>query len=36
MAQRFITNKAAILASALEPDPHIYSVQTDWISRLFP
>jgi|SRR5689334_1247827 len=36
MAQRFITNKAAILASALEPDLHIYSVQTDWISRLFP
>lgn len=34
MVQRFITNKAAILAAAVEPGPYIYSVQTDRISRL--
>ena len=36
MAQRFITNKAAILAATMEPGPYIYSVQTDRISRLYP
>jgi hypothetical protein len=36
MAQRFITNKAAILAAAAGPGPYIYSVQTDRISRLYP
>ena len=36
MAQRFITNKAAILAAAVEPGPYIYSVQRDRISRLYP
>jgi PIN like domain len=36
MAQRFITNKAAILAAAMEPGPYIYSVQMDRISRLYP
>jgi hypothetical protein len=36
MAQRFIINKAAILAAAVQRGPHIYSVQTDRISRLYP
>jgi hypothetical protein len=36
MAQRFITNKAAILTAAAEPGPYIYSVQMDRISRLYP
>ena len=36
MAQRFIINKAAILAAAVERGPYIYSVQTDRISRLHP
>lgn len=36
MTQRFITNKAAILAAAAKPGPYIYSVQTDRISRLYP
>lgn len=36
MAQRFITNKSAILAAAAQPGPYIYSVQTDRISRLYP
>jgi hypothetical protein len=36
MAQRFITNKAAILAAAVEPGPYIYSVLRDRISRLYP
>ena len=36
MAERFITNKAAILATAADPGPYIYSVQTDRISRLYP
>ena len=36
MAQRFITNKAAILAATVEPGPYIYSVQRDRISRLYP
>jgi PIN like domain len=36
MVQRFITNKAAILATAADPGPYIYSVQTDRISRLYP
>ena len=31
MAQRFIINKAAILAAAVEPGPYIYSVQMDRI-----
>jgi hypothetical protein len=35
MAQRFITNKAAIVAAA-KPGPYIYSVQMDRISRLYP
>ena len=36
MAQRFITNKAAILAAATQPGPYMYSVQRDRISRLYP
>jgi hypothetical protein len=36
MAERFITNKAAILTAAAEPGPYIYSVQTGRISRLYP
>ena len=36
MAQRFVTNKAAILAAAVEPGPFIYSVQRDRISQLYP
>jgi hypothetical protein len=36
MAQRFITNKAAILTAAVEPGPYIYSVQRDRIARLYP
>jgi hypothetical protein len=36
MAQRFIANRAAILAAAAQPGPYIYSVQTDRISRLYP
>ncbi len=36
MTQRFIANKAAILAAAAQPGPYIYSVQTDRISRLYP
>jgi hypothetical protein len=36
MAQRFIINKAGILAAAVERGPYIYSVQTDRISRLYP
>jgi hypothetical protein len=36
MAQRFITNKVAILTAAAEPGPYIYSVQRDQISRLYP
>lgn len=36
MVQRFITNKAAILATAADHGPYIYSVQTDRISRLYP
>jgi hypothetical protein len=36
MAQRFITNKAAILAAVTQPGPYIYSVQRDRISRLYP
>jgi len=36
MAQRFIANKAAILAAAVEPGPFIYSVQRDRISQLYP
>jgi hypothetical protein len=36
MVQRFITNKAAILATAADTGPYIYSVQTDRISRLYP
>ena len=36
MAQRFITNKSAILTAAVEPGPYIYSVQRDRISRLHP
>lgn len=36
MAQRFITNKTAMLTAAAEPGPYIYSVLTDRISRLYP
>ena len=36
MTQRFIANKAAILAAAAQPGAYIYSVQTDRISRLYP
>ena len=36
MAQRFITNKTAILTAAAEPGPYIYSVQIERISRLYP
>jgi hypothetical protein len=36
MAERFITNKAAILTAAAEHGPYIYSVQTGRISRLYP
>lgn len=36
MAQRFTTNKAAILLAVAEPGPYIYSVQTDRIVRLYP
>jgi hypothetical protein len=36
MAQRFITNKSAILAAAGQPGPYIYSIQSDRISRLYP
>jgi hypothetical protein len=36
MAQRFITNKAAIFVAAAKPGPYIYSVQMDRISRLCP
>jgi PIN like domain len=36
MAQRFISNKAAILTAATQPGPYIYSVQRDRISRLYP
>jgi hypothetical protein len=36
MAQRFISNKAAILAAAAQRGPYIYSVQSDRISRLYP
>lgn len=36
MAQRFITNKAAIFVAAAKPGPYIYSVQMDRISRLYP
>jgi hypothetical protein len=36
MVQRFIANKAAILAAAARPGAYIYSVQTDRISRLYP
>lgn len=36
MAERFITNKAAIFAAAAEPGPYIFSVQMDRISRLYP
>jgi PIN like domain len=36
MVQRFITNKATILAAAAQPGAYIYSVQTDRISRLYP
>jgi hypothetical protein len=35
-AQRFITNKTAILAATAQPGPYTYSVQTDRISRLYP
>jgi hypothetical protein len=36
MAERFITNKTAILTAVAEPGPYIYSVQTGRISRLYP
>jgi hypothetical protein len=36
MTQRFIINKAAILAAVVEPGAFIFSVQTDRISRLYP
>lgn len=36
MVNRFVVNKAAILAAAAEPGPYIYSVQTDRLSRLYP
>jgi hypothetical protein len=36
MVQRFIANKAAILMSATDPGPYIYSVQSDRIARLYP
>jgi hypothetical protein len=36
MVNRFVVNKAAILAVAAEPGPYIYSVQIDRLSRLYP
>jgi hypothetical protein len=36
MVRRFIANKSAILTSATDPGPYIYSVQSDRISRLYP
>jgi hypothetical protein len=36
MMQRFTANKAAIVTSATDPGPYIYSVRSDRISRLYP
>jgi hypothetical protein len=36
MVNRFVANKAAILAIAAESGPYIYSVQADRLSRLYP